>query len=113
EVLVWWMHTRLDTSDFPGHRHVLHVRFTDDPERFWIVIESGEPSICLVDPGFEVHVTITAELAALYEVWLGRLPLDTALRAGTVAFDGPRALVRRMPTVLQLSPLSPIVISAR
>jgi DNA-binding HxlR family transcriptional regulator len=113
ELLVWWMHTRLDTSDFPGKRHVLHVRFTDDPHLFWIVIEAGEPSVCLADPGYDVHVTITANLRALYQVWLGTVSLSDAIRSGGVTFDGPSALVRRMPTVLQLSAIAPAVRGVR
>jgi DNA-binding HxlR family transcriptional regulator/putative sterol carrier protein len=112
EVLVWWMHNRLDTSGLPGRRHVFHVRFTDDPKQFWIVIESGVASVCLSDPGYEVDVTITAELDALYQVWLGRQPLQDATRSGRVVFDGPSAIVRRMPEVFQLSPVADIVSSA-
>lgn len=112
ELLVWWMHTRLDTSQFPGKRHVLHVRFADDPRLFWIVIESGVPSVCLTDPGFEVDVTISSDVGALYQVWLGRLPLREALRSGRVEFEGPKALTRRMPTVLRLSPIAPAVSAA-
>jgi DNA-binding HxlR family transcriptional regulator/putative sterol carrier protein len=109
ELLVWWMHRRLDTSGFPGRRHVVHVRFTDDPRRFWIVIEAGEPSVCLADPGFDIDVTIVADLAGLYEVWIGRLQLASAQRAGRVRFEGPTALTRLMPDVLQLSAVAPIV----
>ena len=60
----------------------------------------GEEIAC---PGFEVDVTISADVATLHRVWLGREPLADAVRAGRVAFDGPRALTRRMPDVLQLS----------
>ena len=55
----------------PGDHHVFHVRFTDDPQQFWIVIEFGDPSVCLTDPGFDVDVTITADLGSLFQVWLG------------------------------------------
>jgi DNA-binding HxlR family transcriptional regulator len=109
ELLVWWMHTRLDTSVLPGRRHVLHVRFTDDRRRFWIVIEAGDPSVCLVDPGFDVDVTITSDVASLYQVWLGRLKVNDAIRSGRLEFSGPSALTRRMPSVLQLSPVASIV----
>ena len=107
------MHTRLDTSGLPGRRHVFHLRFADDPQRFWIVIESGVESVCLSDPGYEVDVTIASDGRALYQVWLGRLPLDDARRSGRIAFDGPSALTRRMPEVFQLSPVAEIVSSAR
>ena len=109
QLLVWWMHTGLDPSVLPEGRRVLHVRFTDDPQRFWIVIESGRPSVCLVDPGFDVDVTITADVGSLLQVWLGRLPLQDALHSGSVGFSGPAALTRRMPALLRLSPTAPIV----
>ncbi|GEM29282.1 transcriptional regulator [Nocardia neocaledoniensis NBRC 108232] len=105
-LLVWWMHTRVDTSGFPGRRHVLHVRFTDDVRRFWMVVERGTPSVCDSDPGYPVDVTIVAEVAALYEVWLGRMPLAHAQRTGRVSFLGQPALTRRMPAVLRLSPVA-------
>jgi hypothetical protein len=85
---------------------VLLVRFTDDPRRFWIVLEAGVPSVCESDPGYPVDVAISSDVASLYQVWLGRLPLAHALRAGRVAFTGPPALTRRMPAVLRLSPVA-------
>ena len=113
QLLVWWMHTRFDTSGLPGRRQVFHVRFTDDRRLFWIVIEAGAPSVCLADPGFEVDVTITADVGSLYQVWLGRLPVKEAIRSGRLRFEGPGALTRRMPAVLQLSPIADVVSSAR
>ena len=113
QLLVWWMHTRLDTSDFPGKRHVLHIRFTDDRRRFWVVIESGLPSVCLADPGFEVDVTITSDVGSLYEVWLGRLPIRAALSTGRLDFAGPATLTRRMPAVFRLSPVAAAVSAVR
>ncbi|MET9486440.1 winged helix-turn-helix transcriptional regulator [Nocardia sp. NPDC006630] len=106
QLLVWWMHTRLDTSGFPGKRHVLGVLFTDDPRRYWIVVESGIPSVCDSDPGFPVDVTITSDVSSLYQVWLGRVPMLHAMRAGRLEFVGPAALTRRMSTVLRLSPVA-------
>jgi putative sterol carrier protein len=109
DLLVWWMHRRLDTSPFPGKRHVLHIRFSDDPNLYWIVIEQGVPSVCLTEPGFEVDVTVTSDLATLHEVWLGRLPLKEAVRAGRLTFEGPASLTRRMPSVFRLSRIAPVV----
>ncbi|MFF2551119.1 winged helix-turn-helix transcriptional regulator [Nocardia sp. NPDC058058] len=106
QLLVWWMHTRLDTSSFPGKRHVLGVRFTDDPHRYWIVVESGVPSVCDSDPGYPVHVTITSDVSSLYQVWLGRVPIHHAVRTGRLEFVGPSTLTRRMDSVLRLSPVA-------
>jgi DNA-binding HxlR family transcriptional regulator/putative sterol carrier protein len=109
QLLVWWMHSRIDTSQLPRRRTVLHLRFTDDPQPFWVVIESGDPSVCLTDPGYDVDVTITSDLSSLHQVWLGRLPLKQAVGDGRVRLDGPSALTRRMGAVLRLSPLADTV----
>jgi SCP-2 sterol transfer family len=111
-VLVWWMHRRMDVEGFPGRRSVFHIRFTDHAKQFWIVIEAGNPSVCLSDPGFEVDVTVVSDLATLHTVWLGRLPIQDALRNGQLNFIGPPALVRRMPTVFRLSPVAALVAAA-
>ncbi|HLS76181.1 MAG TPA: winged helix-turn-helix transcriptional regulator [Nocardia sp.] len=107
DLLVWWMHTRLDTSGLPGRRQVFAVRFTDDPRRYWIVVDRGAPSVCVTDPGFDVDATIVSDVSSLYQVWLGRMPVPHALRSGKLAFTGPSALTRRMPDVLRLSPVAP------
>lgn len=111
ELLVWWMHTRLDTNALPDRRIVLQVRFRDDPRRFWLLIEAGTPSVCLTDPGFEIDVTIDSDLPSLYKVWLGKLSIEDAMRSGTISFGGRSALTRCMPEVLRLSPISDIVSS--
>jgi DNA-binding HxlR family transcriptional regulator len=109
DLLVWWIHRRLDTSAFPDRRMVIHVRFHDDRRQYWIVVDAAGPSMCTADPGFEVDVTITSDVGSLYEVWLGRLPIKEALRARRLAFDGPSAMTRLMPAALRLSPMAPLV----
>lgn len=113
ELLVWWMHTRLDTAALPDRRLVLELRFTDDPRPFWLVVDRGDPSVCTTDPGFDVDVTIRSDLESMYRVWLGQLPLRSALRAGRVALEGPSALTRRIPDVLKLSPVAATVAAAQ
>ena len=48
----------------------------------------------------------------LVGVWLGTLGLRAAVRSGRLGFSGAPALTRRMPKVLQLSPVAEIVRSA-
>jgi DNA-binding HxlR family transcriptional regulator/putative sterol carrier protein len=112
ELLVWWMHGRLDTSELPDRRNVILIRFSDDPRPFWLVVESGEASVCLSDPGYNVDVTVRSDLSTLYQVWLGRLPVKAAVKEGRLSFDGDRALTRRMPTVFCLSPIAETVAAA-
>jgi ubiquinone biosynthesis protein UbiJ len=64
------------------------------------------PSICLHDPGFGVDATIEADLATMYQVWLGRRDLTAAIRAGDIDVQGPSAIVRRLPKAMLLSPIA-------
>lgn len=109
ELLVWWMHTRMDTSDLPGPRHVVHVHFSDDPRQYWIVVEHGVASICRQDPGMGVDLTLLSDVSTLYQVWLGAMPLPRALSTGDLQADGTSAWTRRLPTILRLSPVAPLV----
>ena len=106
ELLMWWVHTRLDYSQLPDRRLVFEFRFRDVSDRFWIVRDSGGPSVCTFDPGFGVDATVESDLASMYQVWLGRLDLRGAMRSGIVAMHGTPAVVRCMPSVMQLSPIA-------
>lgn len=109
ELLVWWMHRRLDTSPLPGPRHVVKIEFTDDPRQYWIVLERGIPSVCASDPGYAVDLTLRGETADFYRVWLGRLALRDAVRRSLIVPEGSRAWTRRLDQILQLSPAAALV----
>lgn len=113
ELLMWWVHGRLDASTLPDRRTVLQFHFTDTGDWFWIVHEAQGASICMHDPGFGIDATIEAELSTMYQVWLGKLALRTALRNGRVELGGTPAVVRRLPETLQLSPIAETVAAAR
>jgi len=109
ELLVWWMHSRVDTSELPGGRHVLKVEFSDHPQSFWIVVECGVPSVCTTDPEYPVDLVLHGALPDLYRIWLGRIPVSAAVRRGLVAATGARAWTRRLDRILQLSPAASLV----
>jgi len=113
ELLMWWVHDRLDFSSVPDRRSVLEFRFRGDRRRFWIVKDTAGPSLCMHDPGFEIDVLVEADLAAMYKVWLGRMDLRDAIGDGLVELTGTPAIVRRMSEVLMLSPIASYVTAAR
>lgn len=109
ELLMWWVHDRLDLSGLPDRRLVLEFSFPDQRRRFWIVRDAHGPSVCTTHPGFEVDATVEADLTTMYQVWLGQLDLRGAVRDGRVVVQGPPAIVRRIPDALRLSPVAEIV----
>lgn len=112
-LLLWWLRRRIRTERLPPRRIVVQFDFPRARrERFWLLLAPTDMSVCLDDPGFHPDVLVTADLAVFYQVWLGRLPLETALRAGTVLIEGQSALVRAFPHWLEWSPMAPAVRAA-
>lgn len=112
ELLMWWVHGRLDFSELPDRRIVLEFRF-HDADWYWIVRDSQGPSVCDHDPGFDTDVTIRTDVATMYQVWLGSLSLDAAQRSGRIRLSGAPGIRRRMSDVLELSPIAPVVVATR
>jgi DNA-binding HxlR family transcriptional regulator len=112
QLLMWWVHGRIDFARLPDGRLLLEFRFPDVADRFWVLRDEAGPSLCTFDPGFEVDATVEGDLPVLYQVWLGRLPLAAVLRDGRVRIDGRREVVRHLPGALQLSPVAEIVASS-
>lgn len=109
ELLMWWVHGRLDFSQMPDRRLVFEFRFTDQQDWFWILKDSQGPSICVHDPGFGVDAVIRTDLSTMYQIWLGSLPLRRALDDGRLEFHGSPTIVRHLPATLELSPIADIV----
>lgn len=112
-LLLWWMRGRANHEVLPGHRTVIRFDFRSGRGTYWLLLMPGEVSVCHQDPGFEVDLSVNADLAALYEVWAGRRALRDALDAGSVRIDGPTALRRAFPSWLALSPLAYAVDAVR
>jgi DNA-binding HxlR family transcriptional regulator len=98
-VLLWWIRRRVCFDRLPRRRIVIQFDFQGGARRtYWLLIEPTEASICLKHPGFDIDLTVVADLATLYQVWLGRVPLDDAVRRRRVRLEGAPADVRAFPT---------------
>lgn len=114
ELLMFWVHTRLDYTHLPeADRTVIEFHFTDRREHYWILRDAQGPSVCSSDPGFEVDALVRSDLSTMYQVWLGSLDLRAAMKSERVAVDGRTAVVRRLPEVFQLSPIADRVAAVR
>ncbi|MEQ8660548.1 MAG: helix-turn-helix domain-containing protein, partial [Gammaproteobacteria bacterium] len=72
--LAWSMHTRVDPAAMPAGRTVVELRFSGGPAGacvFWLVNETDHVDMCLQDPGFEVDLVVSADLARFIETWRG------------------------------------------
>jgi DNA-binding HxlR family transcriptional regulator len=104
DLLVWDMHRRLATEEFPAERTVIHIAFTGAVERgYWLILEHGAVSVCWNDPGFEPDVILAADTVVLHQVWLGQVSFSAALRQGKLKLSGRRNHCQAFPGWLQLS----------
>ncbi|MEU4589207.1 winged helix-turn-helix transcriptional regulator [Micromonospora aurantiaca (nom. illeg.)] len=111
KLLLWDMHRHVDHDAVPPGRTVVRFRFRDVPAAlrdWWMVIAAGEADVCDSDPGHDVTVTVTADLRALVQVWMGDLEWAAALRGGAVEVTGPEALRRAAPGWFTLSPFAAV-----
>ncbi|MBC6448057.1 winged helix-turn-helix transcriptional regulator [Actinokineospora xionganensis] len=112
EVLMWWLHGRVDTSTLTK-RAVIQIEVADRSRVFWLVLEPGDASVCYTDPGFDVDVVLASDLATLYRVWVGEIDFTAAAKTGALTLTGTRWIVRGLPGWLRLSPAAPYVQAAR
>jgi len=104
------MHRRINLDLLPRQRVVVQFNFQGRRRKtLWLVFEPGDASVCRDDPGFDVDLLVTADIAAFYHVWLGRITLAEVMDQGLVQIDGPPALIRAFPRWLQLSKFADVV----
>jgi DNA-binding HxlR family transcriptional regulator len=107
--LMWNVRRRIALDKLPERRVVACFRFSGTPRgyrgkrAFWLLLERAGAQLCIEDPGFEVDVQVEADLATMAGVWLGDLPLATALDSKAIRLLGPRALTSAFPGWLMLS----------
>jgi DNA-binding HxlR family transcriptional regulator len=108
-LLMWDIHRRLNVERLPARRVVVLFDFRGVPKHwrtlryFWLILERSDVDLCIKDPGFEVDLTVDADLAALTKVWMGDVRFVDAMRSGLVRLEGPNVLVRAFPSWLALS----------
>lgn len=111
-LLMWDMRRNLDATALPPRRVVilfLYPEQRDGERRWWLVATPGEPvDLCAVDPGFDVDLYVSTDLATMTAIWLGLEGLRAAVEAGRVHLHGARDVEAAMPRWLGLSPFAGI-----
>jgi len=91
-LLTVWMARHVDHERLPPDRIVVQFDFRDPKQRYWMVLEPSEVSVCLQHPGFDVDLKIAVDTTALYRIYLGRAELGGTVRAGQLTMSGPPTL---------------------
>jgi len=103
--LMWWMHRRVDPTAFPPQRTVVEWRHTaPKPQNIWLVLDRAEVSVCMVHPGFDVDVIVSATTATFADVFQGYSTWAEAVEAGRIEVAGPPRLTSALPRWFLWSP---------
>jgi DNA-binding HxlR family transcriptional regulator len=114
-LLMWFLRRRVKVEYLPAERTVVRFDFhqgdarsfwLEERQSFWLVLERPEVELCYTDPGFEVDLTVAADVAALTRVYLGHMSLSEASRVGLVELSGPRELCGGFRKWLGISPFA-------
>jgi DNA-binding HxlR family transcriptional regulator len=112
-VLLWWMRRRVALENIPRRRMLIEFHFRNvQKQYYWLLIEPTDVSVCLKHPGFDIDLTITADILAFYRVWLGHASLSDALRRNQVRLEGSPADIRAFPQWFTWSPMAETVRAA-
>ena len=108
--LTWWMHRRVDAEHVPDQRVVIEFDYLGaNATVIWLILDRGEPSVCVKPPGFDSDVVVTTDADSFMRVFSGIDDLASARRRGTVTIVGPPALTRSFGSWFLWSPFAPAV----
>ena len=110
EGLMQWISRHAILHELPARRVVIRFDIRGGGRRyFWLVLRTGEVSLCPEHPGFPEDVFVSATPASLYRVVVGQQSLAEAMEQGTVRVEGPPSFVRALPKWLFLRARGPAI----
>jgi hypothetical protein len=102
-LLLWRLRSQVDRDQLPEHRVVVQFDFfsatisSAEKGSLWLILTKADVTLCLTDPGFDVDLIVTADLASFYRLWGGRMTYAAAIDRSGVSVDGAPSLVRAFP----------------
>jgi DNA-binding HxlR family transcriptional regulator len=103
-----WLSRHLNTAALPERRVVIRFDLSGTEHlTCWLVLDPGNPSLCLQHPGFDEDVLAESDAATMYAVYFGRLAMREAIRTGTVRLHGLNIELRAFPSWFGTSTFAP------
>jgi DNA-binding HxlR family transcriptional regulator len=108
--LTWWLHHRVALDRVPDRRVVIEFDYEGaDAMVIWLVLDRGEPSVCMKHPGFDSDIVVRTDPVSFMRVFSGIDSLADARRHERVVVDGIPSLTRSFGEWFLWSPFAPAV----
>lgn len=106
--LMWRVRQRIVNEQLPERRTVVQFRFprARRGQLTWLLLDHAGSTVCERDEGFDVDLSVTADIEEFMRVWAGRSTWAVAMASGKITLEGPRPLVRAFPRWFALSPFA-------
>lgn len=100
-LLMWNMRRKIDAEALPKRRRsVIEFNYPELPREerhYWLVNKPGQPiDLCLIDPGYDVDLYVTAELKAMTAAWMGLSGLKAEIEKGRISLIGDADIASRI-----------------
>jgi DNA-binding HxlR family transcriptional regulator len=109
-LLMWDIQRRIETSFFPAEgRFVAEFLLKGAPAKrknWWLVIKNRNVELCVHHPGFELDISIEADLKTLTNVWMGVCSFEFAKKENRLILSGNSKYVKSFEKWFLLSPFA-------
>jgi DNA-binding HxlR family transcriptional regulator len=98
-LLMWDLHRSVNTDPFPIERKVIQFEFYGTASRqrfFWLVVEDQNVEVCMKSPGYDVDLSIKADLKAFTTFWMGDMSFTRLGKEKKLSAEGDAHLKRSM-----------------
>ncbi|MEO8395719.1 MAG: helix-turn-helix domain-containing protein, partial [Chloroflexota bacterium] len=97
-LLMWRLRKQVNVAQLPEYRVVVQFDFHGaETVSFWLILTTGDVTLCLTDPGYEINVLVTADLAAFFKLHAGRISYQEALNDYDINVEAIPGLMRAFP----------------
>jgi DNA-binding HxlR family transcriptional regulator len=107
---MWALRQLLNASALPPRRCTIQFLYPEQRQslrRWWVIAAPGsEVDVCIVDPGFDVDLYVTADLRTMVAIWVGLMTVQEAIATKKMMVTGDDKLAADMQRWLGLSPFS-------
>ncbi len=99
-LLMWNIRRKVDVSVFPTGKTTIQFIYPELPkeeQNYWLICKSGvETDLCLIDPGFDVDLFISADLKAMTSAWIGLSDLQKEISDDKISIIGDQSLAEKI-----------------
>lgn len=108
--LMFDVERNLVSDELPGGESVLCFQFPDlaEYQKWWIVCDGNKRDLCYEDPGKDVSAYITSSSHDLVGIWMGDIPLTTAMSDERITVLGDSLICKRFKKWFPLSSVARI-----